>query len=321
MDRGSAVHAGIAAGIRQYAESGCPIKLTKKQALLIRAAASLGINRYSDEWMTERGIDPFDTKTQEFNDLLLVSEQLTFRALDELDLSRFEIVRIKGQALIEQKLSMPFLPGIDFYGTPDAVWRDRSDKLQSAWVPDWKVRDVMQPIEHEELDLQLPCYQKLLAYHGILTVGSIKFQIRGELPKQPERNKNGAMSRARIATTWDVYKQALIDAKLDPAEYIEEMKPKLDVAFFRFDRLYRNQFYIDNIWDQIILPLGRQWAKSKVQFRNMHFMNCGGCWAREFCLAELRGEDTEFLLDTTYMSANDPRARMVLKAEDFDFEE
>lgn len=320
MDRGSATHAGIAGGIRAYAELK-PGPLTKTRGRKIAEGLLNGVAAFAKEHREIRGNNLTPEETAELDQLCQVSQELAARALNELDLQRWEIIRIKGKPVVELKLSMPFLPGIDFYGTADVAWKDRADRSMSAWVADWKVRDALQPIEHEEVDLQLPAYQKLLAHHGILTVGSIKFQIRGELPRQPERNKDGKMSRARIATTWDVYKQALIQAGLNPAHYIEEMKPKLDVPFFKLDRLFRNQFYINNVWDQIILPMGKQWAKSKVQFRNMHFMNCSGCWAREFCQAELRGEDVSFLLDTTYMNANDPRARMVLKADDFDFEE
>ncbi len=321
MDRGSLTHAGIAGGIRAYAETK-PGPITKTIAKKITMGIASGVDEYVTELCDSRGNDFDPVEGDLLEELIETSRQLAARSLNELDLQRWEILRLKGDPLVEQKLSCGFLPSIPFYGTADMVAKDRGDSKNSVWVADWKVRESLQPVEHEEVDLQLPCYQHILAEHGILTTGSIKFQIRAELPREPELLKSGkALSRARIATTWDLYKATLEKYGFDVAEYEEEMKPKLDVPFFRVDRLYRNQFYLNNVWTKVIMPLGKLWAKSKTHVRHMHFMNCNGCWARDFCMAELHDEDTSFLLQTTYVDGNDPRATLVMRAEDFDFEE
>lgn len=317
IDLGSAGHRCMAEAIRMYWALGCPGHLSKADKRRIQAAMRSGVIAFTEEWIGDHGAPTTDEAKQEWATLMDTAQRLALGALIELDLTRWKIVEWHQGPLIEQKLSIPFLKGVPFYGTEDVVWKDRSEG--GTWVADWKFRQAMQPVEQEEVDLQLPAYQYMLARLGIATTGSIKFQIKAELPKQPTLNKDGSMSKARIATTWPVYVRALQDAGLDVNDY-REMQQKLDVPFYRLDKLYRNDFYVNRIWDDVITPLGKLWKKSRSYFRTMHAMNCRGCWAWDFCLGELKGEDMQFLLDTQYIDGHNPTPAMVLKPEDFDFE-
>lgn len=322
MDLGSAVHAGVAGAIHTFALIENPAKATKVERAGVLQALVVGVREWRNQWMAEHCADgrlADETETQ-LSEIQVKAVQIAERALEEIDLPRYEVVWYKGEPLVERKITIPFLPSIPFYGTPDVVWKDRQSPKNSIMPWDFKVREKMQAVEHEEVDLQLPAYQYMLGKLDIPTIGAGKFQIRAELPRIPERNKNGAMSRQRIATTWDMYKAELIRYGLKPADYEEEMKQKLDVEFFRLDQLYRNQFEIQSFWDNIITPLGKQLVEAKEFIRHMHFINCTGCWARELCLSELRGEDTGFLLETNYIDLRDPKAKLVLRPEDVTIE-
>lgn len=318
MDLGSAVHAALGGAIKQYAlaqEFGP--RLSERSWGLIDKAALKGITEFRDEWLKEHSINISDVSEETLRQLKDICDKawdIFDLHINELDLERYEVLWLQGRPLVEQKIVIPFVDGVLYYGTPDVVWKDR-DK-GGNWVADYKVREKMQAVEHEEVDLQLPAYQYMLDRLGIPTTGSMKIQIRAELPKKPEITKKGQMSRMRIMTTWDVYKKALIENGMNPLHYEEEMKQKLDCEFFRLDQLYRNQFEIASFWTNIIEPLGRTLIEAKNHIRHMHFMNCAGCWARDFCLAELRGEDPGFLLETQYIDATAPQPKLVLRAED-----
>jgi hypothetical protein len=321
LDLGSAVHAGLAGATRRFADMGRkPPRLTSAAYAKLYSAAVRSTRAWYIEWFAEKGLTEQDISSLEFREhieeIRTLAAQICQRTLSDLQLDRWEILRIKGQPLVEQKISIPFFD-TRFYGTPDFVGKDR--EKGGNWAVDYKCRQSLQSVEHEEVDLQLPVYQHLLAENGIPTVGTVKFQIRGSLPQVPQINKNGSMSRKRITSTWEVYQAALLQAKLDPADYQEEMKQKLDTEWFRIDRLYRRPAEIQLMWEKIIEPMGKLWAKSQTQVRHMHYLNCGGCWAREFCLAELRGEDPTFLLQTSYIDLNAPEPRMILRPEDFTF--
>ncbi len=321
LDLGSAVHAGLAGATKRFSEFRRP-QITPKNLKLLENAAQRATRDWYIAWFKEKGISEDALSSadyrQHIEEIRTFAAQICGRTLPDLELDRWEILRLNGQPLVEQKISVPFF-GTIFYGTPDFAGRERV-KNGGNFGLDYKCREVLQPVEHEEVDLQLSTYQHLLGQNGIPTVGTIKFQIRAALPKEPEMTQKGGMSRQRIATTWPIYRAALLRNGLNPENYAE-MEQKLDVPFFRVNRLYRRPAEIQMIWDKIIVPMGKLWAKSRVHVRHMHYLNCGGCWAREFCLAELRGEDPSFLLQTSYIDLNKPQERMILRPEDFNFTE
>ena len=122
------------------------------------------------------------------------------------------------------------------------TWSGRTGTRAAIGWPTSRSEKSLQSVEHEEVDLQLPAYQYMLDRLGIPTTGSMKIQIRAELPKEPQTTQKGGMSRQRIATTWEVYSKALVQHGFNPKDYELEMKQKLDCEFFRLDQLYRNQF-------------------------------------------------------------------------------
>jgi CRISPR/Cas system CMR-associated protein Cmr5 small subunit len=315
MDLGTVVHAGIAGAIRYYGS-----KMERTKAIFRRTDAALveSCQKSVAEMVKRLG----------GSDYLTAEESVTASEIEErgigvarrtvamLELERWMTYWYKDEPLVEQKL---YYETEDFIYTciPDWVAEDLSEG--GVWILDYKVRKQFQPPESEEVNVQFPAYQYVLARIGLQTTGSIMVQTKAVVPSIPKLNQNGSMSRAKIATTWDIYKAELIRNNLNPDDYQVDMESKLTTAFDRLDRVHRNEFIVNGFWDQLVVPAAREMLKSPEPIRHMNHMNCNGCWAREFCLGELYGEDTDFLLQTNYVDTNNPAPRVILRPQDIEF--
>jgi hypothetical protein len=207
------------------------------------------------------------------------------------------------------------------HGTPDVVLEDLRDG--GVWLTDFKVRGTFSPIEDEETNIQHPIYQYLLNHYGVEANGHLTWQIRNDIPHQPAINKDGSVSRARIATDWPTYRDAVIAAGQDPMEYVEMQQKLADVEFTRITRTYRSLDSARRIWDTVMTPIAKAMHRERKSpaHRSLNAWNCKGCRVKEFCLAELKGEDTEFLLSTSYVDFNNPREFIPLTVEQMQFDE
>lgn len=218
----------------------------------------------------------------------------------------WETVSIEGIPLIEVKLGIPLNRTETFVGVVDWVAKER--QTNTVWLFDHKTRTHLQPDELEDYNVQMAVYQRLLWSFDVHPVGSITFQIRSSVPAWPKRNKDGSMSRADIATDWETYRAALVDANLDPDDYAD-MQYKLDQKeFYRLSKAYRSDALVEAIWQSSVLDVledvkhtrnkFRKSKDGKVPSRNQHLVNCKLCASREFCQAELRGLDAEYLVQS-----------------------
>jgi len=235
---------------------------------------------------------------------LELSIGIVYRTIDEINKLGWQTVWFTDPdgvrlPLVEQKLCAPLSPFAGFVGVVDWVARDPASGL--VWLVDWKTRKALQGPETEDTNLQLAAYQHLLTRNGVETTGTCLFQIRSETPRWPKRNKDGSMSRAACITDWATYREALLAAGLDPADYVDMADKLADNKFFDPLFAYRSPELVASFWKQIVQRAA--WAIGRVKmhpWRNMTGLECRGCLVREFCLAELRGEDTDWLLQTEY---------------------
>lgn len=317
-DLGSAVHAGFGAGLAVL-HFPVHLKPSKSRTKTIYREAERGIIRWAQEFKQARNNQLNEDELQALSTTVAEALVITERSIEFFNPDRWRVITLGKKPLVEQKIFWPIpLAKIPFYGTPDLVAEDLEEG--GIWVHDYKVRERFLSAEDENFDLQLPTYQYGLLQQKpyIQTVGAIKWQFRSQVPQTPSVNKNGSMSRQRIATSWDHYKAELVKNKLDPAEYEIEMKQKLDVEFFRMHPILRSNFLVQQIWNEITLPLTQVYLQAKKFPRVMHTWGCSGCWAREFCAAELRAEDTDFLLATSFVDQTNPQPRMMLRPEDIE---
>lgn len=292
IDRGSAVHAGLAFGL-----VGQPLER--------------GVNEWRDELLKKRD----SLWPQEISQINQVHEEaliIAARALAYIDLGhRYETVLYKEQPLVEYRFETPLNLGkyVGFQGYVDWVCRELD--TGHVWLWDHKVRESFMPNDAEEYNTQMPSYQKLLREHGIHAHGSVAFQIKAVVPRQPKLNKDGkSLSRALVLTDWATYLAAIQANGFNAADY-EEMKAKLsEVEWYRLSRAYWADREVDAIWQETE-KAAMEVSQAGVPYtRAIYHRNCSSCRLKEFCLGEMRGEDTSFLLKTQFAYKHEQQTPM-----------
>ena len=301
IDLGSAVHEGLAAAL---------LSSIRKDARKVFTYADV-IERAIDHWHTfivsKMSTDELDDREAmaELNDTSEKAKAIAKRAIVPL-LSHYEVVVLDdGTPLVEYALNVRVAwkrwKVRNVHGTVDLVARDK--QTGSLWVIDHKTREQLQAEQWVDFDLQLAMYQWMLQKSGIPVVGSIQYQIRSAVPREPNVNKNGSMSRAAIATTWDIYRAALIREGLDPDEY-GDMKEKLEAQkWHEFSKTYRSAETLEFIVeDQARANCRDMFTKGHMRrvWRALGSISCRSCRMIDFCRAELHGDDIAPLLDTLF---------------------
>lgn len=295
LSLGGAVHRGIDGGISTKGDL---------------SAVAEGVQSYIDEWKTKIMRQMDDDELEHIMEVEQSAHIIARNSIRNIDFDRWEtVIGPEGEPMVERRIVVPisrsrYWDGFVF--VCDWVARDAENGL--VWVIYHKVRRQFLPEDAEEVNQQAAVYQYALREIGIETAGSICHNVRSNPPKIPSLNKNGSMSKAKIATTWEVYRETLLAHGLDPADYEEDMKPKLaEVVFERWDKAFRGEAEINAVWNDVIVPASQAISrKHKKIWRALNYMACNGCSMRELCLAELRGYDTEWLLATDYIDKNNP---------------
>lgn len=326
---GSMVHAGMAASVRHIAVT--PRKMRRDSHALALTCYGLtydAVAEYVEQGISIRGgVECMpEEELQMFYGLAETAAGIVAKQLSIIDFDRYETVSLpNGTPIVELPFTMKLPPHArsrfaGVHGTVDWVLRDL--ELRADFNADFKVRKAFTPPEAEEINLQQTLYQRLLTANGINTDGTIMFQIKAQSPREPEVLKSGkGMSRAAIVSDWDTYQDALCKHGFDPEEYREDMVPKLNaVEWNRVEYTYRSPEEAKKLWEMVILPVAVEIGEAQNRDqRAWHFMACNGCWARSFCVAEVRGEDLDFLLETQYIDMDNPKVRTVLNPDNFVF--
>lgn len=286
---GSAGHVGMAAGI-------------------LGDSIDEAIDKWGKKYIEKHPLNGIDEDVDTIIDNMVMEVQQTAslivpRALEALNLDDWETIEYRGAKLVESKFIIPINDQWKGY-TAVTDWVARHKPTNMTWLIDHKFRKVLQADEVEEYNLQMASYQYVLMTMGIQTVGSMANQILGKLPSLPSVNKDGSMSRAKISSTWEVYKGALLSRGLNPEDYLE-MKDKLTTEFFRHSYSYRNIVEITNTWNDVILNASDAIVNDKHFLRDLGSLSCRNCWLADYCMEELRGGDLEYLLESVYMKRPD----------------
>ena len=294
LSLGSAVHIGLATALREYHCGQMPVED--------------GVRKGIESWREQelaRG-DLFEEEIEAIHQTAADAEQIAIRTLRKLPIDEWETVTdLAGIPMIEYYFTIPLRGWGGFHGYID--WVGRHKPTGQIWLVDWKVRGVFQPYEAEEVNLQNATYQ--YAIFRILykpPVGTITFQISNKPPVKPKLNKDGTMSRTLVKTDWETYKAALLEAGLNPDDYLDMAEKLSTVEFFRSAKEYRTLDMVRRVWKEIIEPTAREIRRSnKIVVRNFGHRTCNGCVYRQLCLAELSGEDVEYIKEIHYRSRTD----------------
>lgn len=233
------------------------------------------------------------------------------RALNAIHIEEWETIRDRtGTPMVEWHFDRE-VPGVGLL-TGDIDWVARHRPTGLVWLFDHKIRGTLTSAPAEDFNIQMALYQHVLQEdEGLSLAGSILFQVSSHLPKTPTLTKKGEVSRAAIDTTWEVYRQYVLDAGLDPANY-DEMRQKLEAkVFYRPIRYFRSREHVRAVWERIFLPAAREMREAlftpdvvgtpnPLIIRNMVPFLCRRCPYAPVCVGELRGEDVSYTVATQY---------------------
>lgn len=231
---------------------------------------------------------------------------LATRAVEYLQLDQWETLCLPdGTPLIETEISAD-IPGVGkFIAFVDWVARDKRDG--NIWLIDHKVRKAFLNEEQEETGTQFAIYLHILRSMGIDVKGSLTFQIKAKLPAVPELTKKGTMSKAKISTDWETYRNALLAARLNVYDYLDMQEKLADVEFFRLTKMFRGEHEIETVWSEAVATAHEMARTDLAMTRNLRSsFSCAQCSYRDYCLTELRGGDTNFLRQVRYRHKDEP---------------
>lgn len=273
------------------------------------------------EQLTQHGLDAMYNEGEKYlGEIPLLPEELPefqqmrndaasvfTQALSEFEPWKYEVISVvKSQKLIpalELHFKVPCPPTKGLHGYIDAILRDKETGF--TWCIDYKFRRSLSPDEDEAFNIQNAVYSYACMRMGIDITGTMTWQHVNTPASDPQLLKTGAVSRAKIKTTWSRYAEFLKEHGEDPANYEEEMKEKLkDIEWCRATLEYRNEETIQNMWRQCVLPVAKSvnsaLNKNVNNYRSLYPWNCKLCQYQTICQAELRNYDAEAIRDQQY---------------------
>jgi len=280
---GIAVHRGLAAG-------------------LLGESVANAIAEWQDELLEQ---PLFPDEEMQVEEMGPEAHAITGRTLDSLELGeKWDTVSVDGVPLVETKLEcdLPKESGDWSHFEGHIDWVALELETGRKWLVDHKVRKSFQGDYAEEFNQQMALYKHLMTVELDIkdVYGSITHQIKSTTPQEPSINKNGSVGRQLITTDWPTYLAVIERQGQDPADY-EDMRAKLqDVEWSRMSTNYWPDMMVRAVWNNMVSN-AKAIQEAKSYPRTIGLFTCNGCRLREFCMADLRGEDTDFLLQTTFM--------------------
>lgn len=210
---------------------------------------------------------------------------------------------------VEKEFRVDLGSGIILVGKIDGLAKDEKG---FKWLIEHKSCKKMPGEEVRMHDTQAIIYSEVLPRitgeefpHGV-----VWDYIRTKLPAKPELLKSGGLStRKNIDTTKEVYLREIKKHGFDVEGYQEilnDLDAKRD-SFYRQVKLPFNKSMGDRVVDEVIIRAvnlrsleERHHAGEDVFDRNLT-RDCSWCDYRLICHAELRGDDTEYILKHDYV--------------------
>lgn len=263
------------------------------------------------EWQQGEFSKMFKEEQALHKDILPLAKQLIRGYISNWKQSGLEMV------WVEKEFKVEVAPGILFNGKIDGKAREIG-RPKSTWLVEHKTCKRMPGEEVRIFDTQVLLYQAALALIGEEPVtGVIWDYLRTKLPTRPELLKSGALSVAKsIDTTREVYEREIKRHGLDMRGYtdiLETLDSKRD-QFYRQVRLpIRADMGQVLLQELIMTAYSMRSLEKEYRFdelvspsdvslctRNLT-RDCSWCDYAPLCHAELRGEDTSYLLKHDYI--------------------
>ena len=236
----------------------------------------------------------------DIDQILVDAESVFEQAFWEFDIDKYEVLTLKKNGELIPALELHFVipcpPTKGLHGYIDAILKDKTTGF--LWCTDYKFRKSLSPDEEESFNIQNAVYTAACIKMGIPITGTMTWQHVNTPAAEPQLLKNGAVSRAKIKTTWEKYAKFCEEHGQFPGDYREEMQEKLaEIEWFRATYEYRNPETVGNIWKECVVPAARgirsaHGVKAN-NFRSLYPWNCKMCQFKSLCQGELRNYDTE----------------------------
>ena len=248
-----------------------------------------------------------DEEIPDIEQMLLDAKSIFVQALWEFQPWKYEVVTVvkggKPIPALELHFRVPCPPTKGLHGYIDAILRDRETGF--TWCTDYKFRKSLSPDEDEAFNIQNAVYSYACAKMEIDITGTMTWQHVNTPAADPQILKTGAISRAKIKTTWEHYAQFCLNNGEDPANYEEEMREKLaDIEWFRPTYEYRNDETIARIWSRCVVTAAKgvkaAHGKKADNYPSLYPWNCKMCQYQSICQAELRDYDVDAIKSREY---------------------
>jgi len=197
------------------------------------------------------------------------------------------------------------MPGVFFKLVVDLGILDEEEKL---WVVDHKTASSIPAANtFHGMDPQLILYPwalERLMENGQLTkypIGGVIYNyIKSKPPSLPQLNKDGSLSKRKIATDYPTAYLFLKQNGYDPKDFAEILVPlKNRSDFLRRYRLPREPYVTKEILLDALSVVKRM--QTTRRFTRSVSKDCSFCGYRDLCRAELNGFDTTIMRKTDYV--------------------
>lgn len=215
---------------------------------------------------------------------------------------------------VEKEFEVEISPGIVLVGKVDGVAKDPKGR---RWLVEHKTCKTVPGEEARIFDTQALLYARVLPQLGEKPVSGVIWDyLRKKLPVKPELLKSGGLSkRKNIDTTADVYLREIKRHGLDPRGY-EDILSDLEskkTDFYRQVKLPLNKPMTDRVMEELIITsnqmmdLEERHSRGEDVFARNLTRDCSWCDYALVCHAELRGDDTEYLMKHDYVRKTDEK--------------
>ena len=220
----------------------------------------------------------------------------------QLDSGRYETIRdSNGKLAVQYEVRHPLAAHKHgFIGFLD--WCPLDTETGDRWILDLKCRASLQKDEALAFDYQLAAYEFVAQDKFEAFTGVGHWQLKSKVPTPPALTKRGMLTKARTQSCdWETYLWNVRSYGFDENDYLD-MKDKLP-KFESWTWHMRGQVELENTWSIIEEAARRlvvEHTFSNPQLRVLNPHVCGTCDYAQLCMAELRGQDSEFIRESAF---------------------
>lgn len=271
-----------------------------------KSLAAEAVIRSFNKWASGTAVSMMLEKNDEFHEEAHQTRddaiRISARVVEDLELDSDKYTTLRdseGRLAVQYEVTAPLechSPG--FIGFID--WA--ASVNGASWLIDLKARKAFKDDEALRYDYQLCAYEYALGSTFGEFTGVAHYQTRSKPTSPPMFTKAGKLSRSKNQSCdWRTYRKVLAEQGLDEADF-QDMKEGLP-KFERWIWTRRSDMERRRTWNEIELIAERMVEAhhdERSQPRVLDPDKCETCGMKALCMAELRGQDTEFIRQSMY---------------------